>query len=448
MNARRISNLVVAALFGGAAAHAQAGPGAAPAPLRVLAGVREYPEPVIEALVTLANQPRWAEAAAESVRATGEIGVADPAMSQSARSALDALRPLPDAVVLAVERPRELAALRELRVRDWRRAAEITQQLRDAYRGARDAAAGEWRRRLSGAAAHAAYGELLHRYCEHQRARNPNFACIEVLDPAYYEVLIPDSAIVNFAAGAEMPSGLRALLADWDREFGAAMIDDLILTGRRPQAFGQVRSPSPQRDLKAGQPQWRLSGGTAGGRLAPVILQPGTDQPAEARLALALLEHERLWLADDPSPAPIEPAPLAPPQPAQDDEPLVVRRGRAADREAARDRPANELPANSAAATAPPPATVIVDERYITYPDEPRPPAVSSRDTPSLGAGRYYTQTPPARVLRYGWQPPRVRVYVRPPIGLVPHCDGWIAWPPDDPQWEFRVNREWEAWDD
>lgn len=447
MEVLRNIRLIVAAVAAPIAAMAQSGVGDTPSPLRVLAGVRDYPEPVVEALVTLANQPRWAMAASESVRATGEIRVDDPDISQSARTALEALRLLPDAVLLAVERPSELAALRDLRVRDWRRAAELTQQLRDAYRGARNAAAAEWRRRLEGAALHSAYGELLNLYCEQQRARNPNFACIEVLDPAYYEVLIPDATVVNFAEGVELPSGLRELLASWDREFGNAAIDGRILSGSLRGSFGHAVSPARPRDSEGGVPQWRVSTGTASRRLAPVILQPAVDQPAEARLALALLEHERLWLTDDPSP-PTAPAVLAPPHRAEQDGPRAESRSPTGYEDPARPEPSSGAAAQEANASAPPASPVIVDERYITYPDQPSPPAVIPRDTRSRGLGRYYTHTPPARVLRYGWQPPAVRVFVRPPIGFVPQCDGWIAWPVDDPEWEFRVNRVWESWED
>jgi hypothetical protein len=271
---------------------------AAPSAARVLAGVREYPEPVVDALVTLARHPDWLDKAVAKLKANQDPAADDPAMPEAIRAAMKTLSPIPEAIMLAGARRDELNLLRDVRVEAPQGADVRTKQLRSDYSAAKREGELRWQQALQGNdAALNAYRELLTKFTAEMRKQVPNFAVVEVTDRNYYLVCPPDEVIMGFAQQKKAPESVWRLMTEWFDRYGTDRVDEQLLGGQ--SGIGATRAENALIDAAADRRKsmFRADDGQLGDSLGfvPVALQPLADQPEEARMAFAIAEHERLW---------------------------------------------------------------------------------------------------------------------------------------------------------
>jgi hypothetical protein len=305
-----------------------AGPPQWVTPSRVLAGLRGYADPVVEALARLAEHPDILQSAAEAIEAGREPALDATDIDPQVRDALGILTRSPGALLLAASCPDELHLLHSL----WSVAPEGValrlEQLRRAYEQAARTAAHDWQRALENdPVALGGYRDLLTRYCEAAREANPAFACVRVTDRRYYYACPPDEALVLYANEAGLPTSLYLALARWWEEHAPQHVDATVertrvLTPAALDAGDFVYDwPAAER-----APLWQPVEAGVGDRalgLVPVILQPPADQPPAARLAWAVTENARLW--SPAMPAVAVQIPEAESRPAPDEEePAVV----------------------------------------------------------------------------------------------------------------------------
>ncbi|MBI5862981.1 MAG: hypothetical protein HZB38_00430 [Planctomycetes bacterium] len=293
--------IVVAGLFSIAApGFAQTQPAAPSDSARVLAGVREYPDAVVEAMVTLARHPDWLDKAAEQAKSKAGVNAGDPAAPDNIRQALRTLAPLPEAILLAAARRDELNILRDLRVEAPQGADVRLRQLRTDYATARREGALRWQQALQeNKGALDAYRELLTRFSQKMREQIPNFAVVEVTDAAYYHVLPPDEILMGFGQQEKAPEQLWKVMTEWYDRFGADRVDEQALNAGEPVSASRAENALIDGPAESRKGMFRAGDGKGSGSvgLIPVAIQPLADQPNEARLAYAIAEHERLWSA-------------------------------------------------------------------------------------------------------------------------------------------------------
>jgi hypothetical protein len=269
-------------------------------PSRVLAGLRGYADPVVEALAQLAEHPEVLQSAAEAVEAGREPAAEAADVTPALRDALKTLSQTPAALLIAATYPEELQLLHSLQSVAPEGVALRLEQLRRAYEEAGRAAAHDWQWALENdPVALGEYRDLLTQYCEAAREADAAFAYVRVTDRRYYYACPPDEALVFFAEEAGLPRSLYRVLARWWEEHAPQSVDAQVTRTRVPGPDA-VDPGDFIYDWPAAErtPLWQTAEAGDGERtlgLVPVILQPPADQPPAARLAWAVSEHARLW---------------------------------------------------------------------------------------------------------------------------------------------------------
>lgn len=261
---------------------------------RILAGVRDYPPKVIDALILLAERGELLQRA--SADPAGVAG--DARLDDGARIALLELFAYPGLLSIAADSPSRAGRLAALLVRSPDRFEERVARLRTQYaHHARDAAA-QWQRLLDrDAAALGEYRELLTAFCESQKSRFGDFPYVAARSRAYYLVCPPDEAVLAFAAQYGVSETLGRVLQRWAEDYSPAALDERILENgeeaRTPRADEVLAYLPAARRAEMWSMEIVPDDRTIG--LIPVMLQPPGDQPLEARNARVAAETARLW---------------------------------------------------------------------------------------------------------------------------------------------------------
>lgn len=267
---------------------------------RLIAGLREYDNRVIESLIALDGHNDVVRRAAENPDAV----LADQSVESGIRAAILELAAYPGLLSIAAEAGPQTAHLAELRAHSAAGVSDRLARYHKDYEAATRAAAGQWQRLLDhDAVALGEYRSLLNEYCEAQRRRFSDFPFVVVRSRAYYLACPPDESILAFAAQRGVSEALGRVFDRWAEDNSPAAIDEQILENGE-----DVRSPNPD-DLLAYLPESRRAdmwASAASGEselvgLMPVILQPEGDQPIEARRAKIAAETARLWMSPSPS---------------------------------------------------------------------------------------------------------------------------------------------------
>ncbi len=327
------SLFVLTALVGQAALAEQASVNVAPEPLsggggvdseslRILAGVREYPDPVLNALLSLSTAPEIVTKVAADPNLLEKLDQIQPPPSSEVRAALELLRAAPDAVQIAAAGGPELARLRALFETNGSAADTQLRALRVGYMKAAGESAAAWQRLLqSDPVAFGQYRDYVSAFCKDAIEQDANFPVVHVVQSDYYFACPPNEILMNRAQSQPPPPQLARLMDRWWSEFGPdaaeeqLLIEPAVMASRQP-VEGAVISLDPDRR----RAMWAASKpGSGAVGMAPVVMQPLLDQPNDARLAFAAYEHGRLWLA--PIEAAEPPAPIAAATPSQTDTP-------------------------------------------------------------------------------------------------------------------------------
>lgn len=273
------------------------------APSRLLAGLRDYSDDTVTAIFRVAGCPALLdELAAHPERIDRPDAVATP-LQPSVREALRALAATPPLLQLLVEQRRDTAALGRLATDAPEGTLLRLEELRRLYARAERDAAAEWERLLrNDPIALGQYRALLTRLCREQRASSPNFAVVQVMDRRYYYACPPADFVMGFAA-QNAPPQLARLIERFVQRFGADALDARVLKRSVAAAPDSgVASPDApplviEIPIDARREMFKdvaLPDVQAVG-LIPVVMQPPADQPPGARLAVAIMEQERLW---------------------------------------------------------------------------------------------------------------------------------------------------------
>lgn len=321
--------IVLTAVAGQSALAEQASVNVAPEPLsggggvdseslRILAGVREYPDPVLNALLSLSTAPDIVTKVAADPSLLDKLDQIQPAPSSEVRAALELLRAAPDAVQIAAAGGPELARLRALFETNGSAADTQLRALRVGYMKAAGESAAAWQRLLqSDPVAFGQYRDYVTAFCKEALEQDANFPVVHVVQSDYYFACPPNEILMNRAQSQPPPPQLARLMDRWWSEFGPQAAEEQLLNepaviAGRPPVEGAVISLDPDRR----RAMWAASKpGSGAVGMVPVVMQPLLDQPNDARLAFAAYEHGRLWLA--PVDAPEPPAPIAASTPVQ-----------------------------------------------------------------------------------------------------------------------------------
>ncbi len=294
-------------------------------PARALAGVANYPDAIRDALLTLAGDAKLFEQIARTpslLDAPEQIAPQPPA---EMRTALDALRDAPEAVVIAASDAAATQALRAQWLADRAAFAARVDRLREGYARSERQARFAWQDALErDPVALAGYRDLLSQFVRQRAGDQPDYPRVAVLARPYYYACLPDGDVLELARSQPEFAAVLPVLERWYESFGPQRSDQRALAG----AAGREAQPADRTTLLAERPaeerrsMWSesVSADDVPLGFVPVILQPPGDQPAEARLARAIHEHARIWgLAPD-----VPAAPPAPPAVAElpHDEPI------------------------------------------------------------------------------------------------------------------------------
>lgn len=368
-----------------------------------LAGIRDYPLDVTEALIVAGKHPEQVDAIAEQIAGGKVARLETEGITAQLQEALTTLERWPETILIAADAPAELSALRQEWESDRNRLVERLEALRGGYAVEEARAATRWQGFLEqDSTLVTAYGQLLTRFCAAQREQDPEFPFVYVRDSAYYLAAPPDEALMAFAADRGVAGGLRQVLDGWWADHAPARRDARVFALDAPpmrdiaDAELIVQWPAARRSA-----MWAASDEVAASvGMMPILLQPKSDQPAEARAVAAILEHARLWL-------PVEPV--------------------------AADRPVVSGPIPEPAVVEPPPAVTAIEEPHAVIVDEPGTIMVEEPDVcadDAYWADRGYT------TYRYGtsynvYQP---RYY----CGVPDHDVVIYDFDDDDDCWSYR----------
>ena len=280
-----------------------------PAASRVLAGVREYPTEILEALVTLSADPALLTRLAAELRESQQPPQAPAGAAPEIARAVQTLSNMPEAILIGAGYPEELAELRRTHSQSPRALAARLAQLRERYALAEAEAARAWQRLLErDPLALGDYRDFLTQFCRDREQEYGGFASVEALDRRYYYACPPSDEVVLGMIAESGSDALKQIVEQWAAHSPQA-IDDHVLSGAAPaptptgQTYVTHQPESMRQELWRAQP---ASDGQGIG-LVPVILQPAADQPPGARLAYAVAEHDRLWaLEGTPDVAPAD----------------------------------------------------------------------------------------------------------------------------------------------
>jgi hypothetical protein len=277
-----------------------------PTEAELIAGLREYPTEVVRALVAVLEQPAILNQVAANPELLARPEQIQPAPSAQLQQQLRALAGIPDVVAVAQAHPDTRAAFLSAYRRSPSAVESRAAQLRIAYRAARLEGLIAWQRALeSDRRALEQYRDLVTRFCNEQQKDFPGFPVVAVTDERYYLACPPNEMLFGFLDKNPPPAELDAVLVRYFTEFSPDALDAKALQ----ESVDPARLPQVPSDLLAGQsPQQRANmwkrEATGGVGLVPIIWQPEADQPREARLAMAVVEHDRLWspVWTDPNP--------------------------------------------------------------------------------------------------------------------------------------------------
>ncbi|MFH1748102.1 MAG: hypothetical protein ABIG44_13785 [Planctomycetota bacterium] len=268
-------------------------------PDRLAAGVRAYPASVLRAVLTLADDPLVLRQLNEQPTLFENPQSAEPPIAPELHQAIRELRYLPEIVALAAAYPEELGALRQLyNQAPSEMEARIT-ELKAGYHFANMEAANDWQALLqTNAVARDAYLKLLTQFCRAQLAEYPDFPCVIVNQADYVYACTPNDLIMAYAEGQQPDNLLWEIMLNWWTAYAPETMDERVLSGQQtsldlPPATDFVYGWEPGQRTR----MWSIptTGELGDVALVPVIMQPATDQPPEARLAYAVSEHARLW---------------------------------------------------------------------------------------------------------------------------------------------------------
>jgi hypothetical protein len=288
--------------------------GEAPAisPLRLAAGVREYPARVLRSLLLVAEEPLVLRQLADEPDLLERPGDISPPVPPEMHAAIRELSVMPAIVAVSADHPEELSALRELYAEAPEAMEERILQLRAAYDQAELGAAIAWQEALQrDPAALEAYCALVTRFCKAQREAYEGFPCVQVLKREYYYACPPNEAIIFYAIEQAESSVAMQVIEQWWQTYAPYERDARILGGGMEPLEFEVRPDSVAAMPPAQRASmWQAVEGNLAGLvdLVPVIMQPPADQPPEAYYARAVAEHARLWTPEMPLEVPEEPA--------------------------------------------------------------------------------------------------------------------------------------------
>jgi len=279
-------------------------------PMRLAAGVREYPARVLRALLQLADDPLvLRQLADEPELLEGPESISPPVRAEKL-AAIRELKAMPAIVAVAADHPEELRALRELYTEVPAETEESILRLRVAYDNAGLGAAVAWQEALEAdPVALRDYCELVALFCKARREVYEGFPCVQVLKREYYGACPPNEAIIFYAMENGTSATAMRVIESWWATHAPDEVDARILDGDEAPADFQIRPGvvammSPEERASMWKPIDAGHGGLE--NLVPVIMQPPADQPAEALYARAVAEHARLWTPETPVESPGE----------------------------------------------------------------------------------------------------------------------------------------------
>ncbi|MGD8450556.1 MAG: hypothetical protein PVJ57_01950 [Phycisphaerae bacterium] len=288
-------------------------------PLRLLAGVRAYPDAALRTLLALADRPDLLRQLAEHPELIAQPDQISPPVPMDLQAAIRDMQRFPEAVALAAAYPEELATLRRIYAEAPDGLAARLAELRAAYDAAALDGARAWEQMLSsdpGAAA--AYRDAVTRFCRAEIEQYPGFPCVQVTRPEYYYACPPNELLMGYVADSANASGLAALMERWWAEHGSEQVDARVQAmGGRALSYPPAGTCLAGLDVSQRITMWQLPATEQpSGDLVPIIMQPPADQPLDARLAFAVAEHARLWAPQSLPAEAVEPAPVAQVEPA------------------------------------------------------------------------------------------------------------------------------------
>lgn len=273
--------------------------------ISALAALRNYPDPLIDDLLSAARQPDWLSGAAQSLRAGVQPDVAD--LAPGARESAERLLGVPDAVLIAGANPEALNRVRAAYDESPQRAAALLGHLRQRYAELERSAAHAWQDALErDSSALGEYRQWLSEFSVARQRESTGFVVLRVANPSAYLAAVPSGrALAELRRTA--PENLRIALERWEREFGPEQRDRaaqrLESAGATPPGDARyvVDWPAERRQELWTPVQDNIA---ASGDLIPADLIPPNDQRGDVRLLVALDEHERGWGAPPGLPAP------------------------------------------------------------------------------------------------------------------------------------------------
>lgn len=291
-----------------------------PTASELIAGVREYPAEVISALAQLGGRPGLAKQLAENGDLLNNPEKISPPPSAELAGAIRVLARIPDAVAVAAAHPEALTQFANMvRTSVSKSTENSAARLQVAYRAEQLRGIVDWQKALeSNPTALQQYRDVVNKFVEDRRKQFPQFPVVTVTDERYYLACPPSDLLLEFLNSNPPPAELDGVLLRWFSEHSAEAIDTAAL----PQVTSVAAPPQAPSDLLAVQApdkraaMWsrEVKAGFGIG-LMPIVLQPDLDQPVDARVAHAIMEHDRLW-SPMWTPTPGSSGPVAQAQPA------------------------------------------------------------------------------------------------------------------------------------
>lgn len=270
----------------------------------ILAGVSNYSPETLALLAELGEKPEVLAAIAKNPQVLEKPDLVEGDNAAAIRETLKKLERLPELAAIAASFPAETRKLAELLRETPEGARDRLNELRSAYAALSRESARAWEELLrKDPVALGEYRDLLTRFSQEQRLENDQFAAVQVTNRDYYVALTPNDMIMQYAMQTGAPAGIKRVLERWWERYAPQARDRRVLLGAT-EALDGVATPG----LAEADPQSRASmfksidsPDPASVGLAPVILQPAADQPEEARLAFAMMEHARIWSGPPPA---------------------------------------------------------------------------------------------------------------------------------------------------
>jgi len=201
-------------------------------PLRLAAGVREYPARILRSLLQVAEDPLVLRQLADEPDLLERPEDISPSVPAEMQAAIRELSVMPAIVAVSAERPEELRALRELYAEAPEEMEERILELRGAYDRAELGAAVAWQEALErDPAALEAYCELVTRFCKAQREAYKGYPCVQVLKREYYYACPPNEAVIFYAIEHAESSAAMQVIDQWWKTYAPYERDARILGG-------------------------------------------------------------------------------------------------------------------------------------------------------------------------------------------------------------------------